>query len=58
MEERDIFMVQEKYVLDILRQFDMVGCKAASTPLEPGVKLSVVDSPGDDLEKSKMEAYP
>ena len=49
MEDGDIFMVQEKYVPDILRQFDMVGCKAASTPLELGVKLSVVDSPGDDL---------
>ena len=58
MDDGDILMVQEKYVLDIMRQFDMVGCKAASTPLEPGVKLSVVDSPGDDLGKAKMEAYP
>ena len=58
MEDGDIFMVQQKYVMDILRQFDMVGCKAVSTPLEPGVKLSVVDSPGDDLGKAKMEAYP
>ena len=58
MEEGDIFMVQEKYVQDILRQFEMVGCKPASTPLEPGVKLSVVDSPGDDLGKAEMEHYP
>ena len=34
--------------MEILRQFDMVGCKAASTPLEPGVKLSMADSPEDD----------
>ena len=44
--------------MDILQRFDMVGCKAASTPLELGVKLSVVDSPGDDLGKAKMEHYP
>ena len=51
-------MVQEKYVQDILRQFEMVGCKPASTPLEPRVKLSVVDSPRDDLGKSEMERFP
>ena len=58
MEEGDIFMVQEKYVHDILRQFEMVGCKPISTPLEPGVKLSVVNSPGDDLGKLEMERFP
>ena len=42
---------------EILRELDMVGCKAASTPLEPGVKLSVVDSPDDDQGKARMEAY-
>ena len=35
----------------------MVGCKPASTPLEPGVKMLVVDSPSDDLGKSEMERY-
>ena len=54
----DILMVHEKYVLEMLEDFEMVGCKAASTPLEPGVKLSVVDSPTDDLGKARMEAYP
>ena len=49
MKDGDILLVHEKYVLDILKQFDMVGCKAASTPLEPGVKLTVKNSPGDDL---------
>ena len=58
MQDGDILMVQEKYVHDILKQFGMVGCKAASTPLEPGVKLSIVDSPADDLGKATMEAYP
>ena len=51
-------MVQDKYVCDILKQFDMVSCKAASTPLEPGVKLSTVDNLRDNLGKAEMEAYP
>ena len=34
------------------------GGAPTSTPLEPSMKLSVVDSPGDDLGKAKMEAYP
>lgn len=58
MADGDIFMVQEKYVMEILRLFEMVGCKAASTPLEPGVKLSVVDSPEDDEGRAQMELYP
>ena len=45
-------------LLDILKQFDMVGCKMASTLLEPGVKLSTVDSPGGEPGKARMEAYP
>ena len=58
MKEGDILLVQEKYVTDILKQFDMLECKPASTPLEPSVKLSVKDSPVDDLGKSRMEQYP
>ena len=38
----------------MLEDFEMVVCKAASTPLEPGVKLSVVDSPTDDLGKARQ----
>ena len=42
-------------VLEILKQFDMVGCKAASTPLEPRVKLSTVHTAGDGKKKKKKE---
>lgn len=45
-------------MLDILKKIEMVGCEVASTPLVPGVKLSTVDSPGDDLGKARMWAYP
>ena len=49
MKEGDILMVQEKYVMEIFKQFDMLECKPASTPLEPNVKLTVKDSLVDDL---------
>ena len=38
MKEGDILLVQEKYVTEILKQFNMLDCKPASTPLEPSVK--------------------
>lgn len=58
MKEGDILLVQEKYIMEILKQFDMLECKPASTPLEPSVKLTVQDSPVDDLGKSSMEQHP
>ena len=58
MSDGDIFMVQEKYVLEILKEFDMAGCKLASTPLEPSVKLTVKDSPEDVVGKARMEQSP
>ena len=58
MKEGDILLVQEKYVMEILKQFDMLECKPASTPLEPSVKLTVKDSPVDDTGKVRMEQYP
>ena len=58
MEEGDILLVQEKYIMEILKQFGMLECKPASTPLEPSVKLTVKDSPVDDVGKSRMEQFP
>ena len=31
MKEGDILLVQEKYITEILKQFDMLDCKPAST---------------------------
>ena len=58
MKDGDILLVQEKYAMEILKQFNMVECKPSSTPLEPSVKLTVQDSPVDDLGKSRMEQHP
>ena len=52
MKEGDILLVQEKYIIEILKQFKMLDCKPASTPLEPSVKLTLKDSPVDDNGKA------
>ena len=51
MKEGDILLVHEKYIIEILKQFDMLHCKPASTPLEPNVKLFDVrtESMGADM---------
>ena len=58
MKEGDILLVQEKYIIEILKQFDMLDCKPASTPLEPNVKLTLKDCPVDDNAKARMEQFP
>ena len=44
--------------MEILKQFNMLECKPANTPLEPSVKLTLKDIPVDDLGKSRMEQHP
>ncbi|XP_020984603.1 uncharacterized mitochondrial protein AtMg00810-like [Arachis duranensis] len=34
-----IFMNQRKYILDLLKEMGLLGCKAAETPIEPNLKL-------------------
>ena len=33
--KEDIFVSQHKYVLDLLKEIDMLGCKPANTPMDP-----------------------
>ena len=35
-----IFLHQKKYATDILKRFNMLDCNSATTPCEPGIKLS------------------
>ena len=58
MKEGDILLVQEKYVMESLKQFDMLDCKPASTPLKPNVKFTLKDSPVDDNAKARMNQFP
>jgi hypothetical protein len=39
-----IFISQMKYIKEMLRKFDMEGCKAVSTPMITGRKLSKDDT--------------
>lgn len=42
---RGIFLHQKKYVVDILKKFNMSDCKPVSTPIEIGIRLT---REGDD----------
>ena len=54
----DILVCQEKYGGDVLKRFRMEDCRPASTPLDPGVKLSMADAPSTMEEIHKMSLYP
>jgi hypothetical protein len=38
---KNIFLNQGKYVVEILKRFDMLECKSMNTPMEPTLKLLV-----------------
>ena len=37
--KKGIFVSQRKYVLDLLKETGLMGCKPAETPIEPNLKL-------------------
>ena len=39
--KKGIFVNQRKYVLDLLSETSLLGCKAVETPIEPNLKLQV-----------------
>jgi Reverse transcriptase (RNA-dependent DNA polymerase) len=41
---KGLFISQRKYVLDLLKETDKLGCKPASTPVDINVKLNTEDS--------------
>ena len=54
----DIHLVQQKYLTDVLAKFNMTDCKAVSTPLPPGSKLSQADSPKTEADRQQMQDIP
>ena len=56
--EGDILLVQEKYLRNMPVLYEMVGCKPASTSLEPNVKLTEEDCPVSDREKEELARFP
>jgi Reverse transcriptase (RNA-dependent DNA polymerase) len=45
---KGLFICQRKYILDLLKETDKIGCKPAKTPLDTNVKLNSED--GEPLE--------
>ena len=46
--EKEIFISQQKYILDLLKETGMIGCKPCDTPIEPGQKLDISEEEGVD----------
>lgn len=44
---------QEKYILELLRKFNMENCNYVSTPMEPGLKISKTDTGKGSKELKK-----
>lgn len=55
---RVLTLSQRQAVVDMLKKFDMADCKPVSTPLDPGTKLSVADSPQNEEEVALMRSKP
>ena len=46
--QKGIFISQRKYILDLLKEMGMSGCKPADTPIDPNVKLGIGDGESSD----------
>ena len=44
-----IFINQQKYILDLLKETGLLGCKAAETTMEPNIKLQPAE-PEDTVD--------
>lgn len=53
-----IYIHQGPYVEEILARYRHLDCKYASTPMDPGLKLSKAQMPTTEEEKRKMASYP
>jgi hypothetical protein len=57
-QQRKVHLSQQGYTVKILEKFDMTNCRSASTPLEPGIRLSKSDSAQTTEDKIAMKRYP
>ncbi len=55
---RTIQLSQRQAIVDILHKFNMGSCHPVATPLDPGVKLSIADSPKSKKEELEMRNIP
>ena len=54
----DVKLLQEKYLGEVLERFPVENLRATSTPLPPGCKLSLKDSPQSEAEARQMATIP
>ncbi|GJT33006.1 ribonuclease H-like domain-containing protein [Tanacetum coccineum] len=47
--EKDLCLTQRKYCLELLKEYDLLGCKHVSTPMEPNSVLPYVPTKDDPL---------
>ena len=52
--KKGIFVSQRKYVLDLLSETGLLGCKVADTPIEPNVKLQPA-KPEDVVNRDRFQ---
>ncbi|OAE34321.1 hypothetical protein AXG93_1054s1050 [Marchantia polymorpha subsp. ruderalis] len=57
-EERWIRISQPRYLVEKLARFNMADCKPIDTPMEPGLKSSVLDSPNSVGESEEVKDIP
>ena len=53
-DKRGIYVSRRKYVIDLLKETGMLGCKPADTLIDPGVKLDL-HSGGAPVEKGQYQ---
>jgi hypothetical protein len=51
--EKGIFISQRKYILDLLKEIGMTGCKPAESPIESNHKLQV--GVGESVDKKRYQ---
>ena len=52
--KKGIFVNQRKYILDLLDETGLLGCKTVDTPVEPNVKLTLA-KPEDVIDRDKFQ---
>ncbi|OAE32324.1 hypothetical protein AXG93_809s1050 [Marchantia polymorpha subsp. ruderalis] len=57
-EEGWIRISQPRYLVEKLARFNMADCKPIDTPMEPGLKLSTLDSPNSVGESEEVKNIP
>ena len=54
----DVKLLQEKHLGEVLARYPVDNIRAPASPLPPGSKLSLADSPKSDAERQQMALIP